>query len=151
MAAKNRELDTEINLVAFISLLSVLICSLLLTAIWVQIGSMNVKQAVGGQSSESSKKIPTLWVTIAKNKDLKIQLEDGPRGTSKLRRARISALEGEVDLQALDEHVVKLTQKIPELRTALIKPVASTLYDDIINVMDHFKKAGLVDLGVSPL
>jgi len=48
---KKEKPSTEIDLVAFISLLSVCICFLLLTTIWVQIGSMNVKQAIGGQAA----------------------------------------------------------------------------------------------------
>ena len=56
MARNKKSLDSELNLIAFISLLSVLICSLLLTAIWIQIGSMDVKQAVGGRQRERIKK-----------------------------------------------------------------------------------------------
>ena len=39
----------------------------------------------------------------------------------------------------------------PALTTVLIQPQAATLYEDIIDVMDSFKKEGLIDLGVAPL
>ncbi|MCB0394015.1 MAG: biopolymer transporter ExbD, partial [Bdellovibrionales bacterium] len=53
MSIKKKALDPEIDLIAFISLLSVCICFLLLTSIWVQIGSMNFKQSIGGASGPS--------------------------------------------------------------------------------------------------
>ena len=49
-----KSLDFEINLTPFIDLFSVLICFLLLTAVWIQIGSMDVKQAVGGQTADDA-------------------------------------------------------------------------------------------------
>ena len=148
---KKKELNHELNLIAFISLLSVLICSLLLTAIWVQIGTMNVKQAVGGQASESKEKIPTLWAMMQKDGDVVFQLEQAPKLKRKLRKLRVKGLEGALNKEAVELHLSTLVEKIPNLRTGLVKPNAETLYEDIILLMDQFKKAGLVDLGVSPL
>ena len=39
----------------------------------------------------------------------------------------------------------------PTLNTALIQPQAVSVYEDIIGLMEQFKKSGLADLGVSPL
>jgi len=64
MSYGKKSLDNEINLIAFISLLSVLICSLLLTAVWIQIGSLNIKQAVGGQARAGQKNPPAVWAHI---------------------------------------------------------------------------------------
>ena len=40
-------LNAELNLVPFIDLLSMCICFLLMTAVWVQIGVLDVKQGIG--------------------------------------------------------------------------------------------------------
>src|SRR5690348_2808591 len=42
-----RSLDTEVNLVPFIDLLSMCICFLLMTAVWVQMQVVQVKQSKG--------------------------------------------------------------------------------------------------------
>ena len=42
-----KSLDAEVNLVPFIDLLSMCICFLLMTAVWVEMGAVNVKQTVG--------------------------------------------------------------------------------------------------------
>ena len=39
----------------------------------------------------------------------------------------------------------------PDMTTVLIQPQAATMYEDIIDLMDSFKKHGMIDLGVSPL
>src|SRR5690349_16878240 len=49
-----RSLDAEINLVPFIDLLSVCICFLLMTAVWVQIGALQVKQSHGTAGAAST-------------------------------------------------------------------------------------------------
>lgn len=148
---KKKELNHELNLIAFISLLSVLICSLLLTAIWVQIGTINVKQAVGGQASASEEKLPTLWAKMQADGDVVFQLDDAPQVSKTLRLFKITGLEGGVNKAAIQEHLQSLLMLIPHLRTALVKPNSETLYEEIISLMDQFKKAGLVDLGVTPL
>jgi biopolymer transport protein TolR len=145
-----KELNSELNLIAFISLLSVLICSLLLTAIWVQIGSMNVKQAVGGQAAEKSQKEPTLWVNLVKSGDLVFKLEDAKVKRS-LRQFRVKNRDGKINEVEVSEKLQLIKQKVPDLRTALVKPTAESLYEDIILLLDQFKEVGLVDLGVVPL
>lgn len=146
-----KDLDTEVNLVAFISLLSVLICSLLLTAIWVQIGTMDVKQAVGGQSADKKEVVPTLWVNFSKSKALQFKLEDAPGKAKRMANIEIKANSAGVDYEAAEAHIASIKKQVPTLRTALIKPTANTVYEDIIQLMDRIKKTGLIDLGVSPL
>ena len=46
-SSSKRTLVTDVNLVPFIDLLSVCICFLLITAVWVQLGVLEVKQSQG--------------------------------------------------------------------------------------------------------
>ena len=152
MAKKKKELDFEINLISFISLLSVLICSLLLTAIWVQIGTMNVRQAVGGQSQVETKKLPVIWAKMEKKGAVTFKLQDVGRVPRKLKLTQVKgSKEEEIDLDAIAAHLEAVKKVVPELRTVLIQPKAESIYEEIIVLMDHFKKVGLVDLGVAPL
>ena len=151
MAKKKKELDFEINLIAFISLLSVLICSLLLTAIWVQIGTMNVKQAVGGQSQAETKKIPVIWAKMEKKGAVTFRLQDAGRVPRKLRVAKVKGINEEIDLAGVEAHLEAVKKAVPDLRTVLIQPKGESMYEEIIVLMDHFKKVGMVDLGVAPL
>ena len=147
---KNR--NTEIDLVAFISLLSVCICFLLLTTVWIQIASMNVKQAIGGQATTSEPK-PEMWVILEPEGQLRLQLRNSPQkifrvyGNSK----KIEGKEGRPDYEKLGGYLTQLTTEFNQLSMALIRPAEMTIFEDIIKLMDIFRENGIEDLGVTPI
>src|SRR5271168_4330259 len=51
---RRKSLDAELNLVPFIDLLSMCICFLLMTAVWMEIGALQVKQLVGTEAPASN-------------------------------------------------------------------------------------------------
>lgn len=146
-----KHLDFEINLIPCIDLLSVCICFLLLTAVWVHVGAMNVKQAVGGQPAEETAKKPVMWVQMTASGDIALDIQDSARVPAKLKKAKIPALAGKVNLVNLEQFVNELKKVEPDLNTALIQPQAQSAYEEIVDLMDTFKKSGVIDLGVSPL
>ncbi len=151
MAMKRKKtLDFEVNLIPFIDLLSTCICFLLLTAVWVQVGSINVKQAVGGQAAEETAKKPTVWVLLGASGDVTLDVRDA-KVPARLAKFTIAGLQGKPNLEQLMNAVQQLKTAEPRLTTALIQPQAASVYEDIINLMDQFKTAGLIDLGVAPL
>lgn len=143
MRHNRKHLDFEINLIPCIDLLSVCICFLLLTAVWLQVDSMNVKQAIGGQASDAAKK-PAVWVTMAESGQLLMNVKDSTAVPARLSTQKI----GLADLPAT---LAKLRSLEPSLATALIQPRRDSEYEEIIALMDEFKKAGVNDLGVVPL
>lgn len=146
-----KPVNTEVDLVAFISLLSVCICFLLLTTIWIQIGSMNVKQAIGGQAASGDPK-PEMWVVMDDKGLIKFQLRHIPAKISKaFGSSKIDALDGKPDLKELGAFLTKLTGEFNQLSMALIRPAEKTPFEDIIQVMDVFRENGIQDLGVTPL
>lgn len=152
MRKHNKHLDFEINLVPFIDLLSVCICFLLLTAVWLNVGTMNVKQAVGGQPASETERKPTLWVFMGEGGEISLDVREAsalPAGLRKLTLA--AAAGGKVDAEGLEKILERMKAAEPALRTALIQPKAQTSYELIIELMDQFKKSGLNDLGVVPL
>lgn len=151
MRAGKKHLDFEINLIPFIDLLSACICFLLLTAVWVQVGSIDVKQAVGGQAASDTPKKPTLWVNMGANGEVSLNVQDTNKIPAKLQKLAVKGVDGKMDFAQIDVAINELKTLEPELRTALIQPQAQSVYEDMIALMDNFKKQGLVDLGVSPL
>ena len=150
MRKRHKHLEFEINLIPAIDLLSVCICFLLLTAVWLHVGAMNVKQAVGGQPASETAKKPTVWAQINAQGDVQLDVRDA-RVTAKLAKAKIPGKDGKPDLEALKNVAMELKASEPALTTVLIQPQAATVYEDIIDLMDSFKKQGMIDLGVSPL
>jgi len=151
MRKKQKHLDFEINLIPCIDLLSVCICFLLLTAVWLHIGSLNVKQAVGGQAASETAKKPVVWVNMNATGDLTLDVQDTARVPGQMRKLKIQGQEGKPNLENLSAAVRNLRTLEPGLSTALIQPTGVSVYEDIIDVMDRFKKEGMADLGVAPL
>jgi biopolymer transport protein TolR len=151
MKKGSKHLDFEINLIPCIDLLSVCICFLLLTAVWLNVGSINVKQAVGGQSAAETAKKPLMWIYMLDNGDLNFSVQDTSKVPAKLSKLTVGAKAGKSDLEAVAIALKQLVSLEPDLKTALIQPRAGTSYEDIIALMDEFKKNGLADLGVAPL
>ncbi len=151
MKNSKKHLDFEVNLIPFIDLLSVSICFLLITAVWLNVGSMNVKQAVGGQAQEDTKKSPLVWVRMTAQGDLDLEVQQSSLVPAALRKFRISQQDKKVNWEGLEKALASLKQAEPSLNTGLIQPTASTEYEEIIDVMDRLKKVGMTDLGVSPL
>ena len=146
-----KDMNIEVDLVAFISLLSVCICFLLLTTIWIQIGSMNVKQAIGGQSADSKPK-PEMWVLVGEKGELKFELRHSPKKITGTYGSRaIASVEGRPNFKELEVFLQGLTQDYADLSMALIRPAKVTAFEDIIQIMDVFRQQGIEDLGVTPL
>ncbi|PIS11429.1 MAG: biopolymer transporter ExbD [Bdellovibrio sp. CG10_big_fil_rev_8_21_14_0_10_47_8] len=151
MRKHSKHLDFEINLIPCIDLLSVCICFLLLTAVWLNVGSMNVKQAVGGQSVAETEKKPVLWVLMGTDGELNLNIQDSIRVPKNLSKLKLTGLDGKSNTSELQKVLEQIMTVEPALKTALIQPQAQSAYEDIIDLMDAFRKKGLVDLGVAPL
>ncbi len=151
MHKKNKHLDFEINLIPCIDLLSVCICFLLLTAVWLNVGSMNVKQAVGGQPAAETEKKPLLWVFMGKDGQLTLDVQQSSMIPAGMRKMSLAGSEGKANLAELNKVVEKMKSQDPSLKTALIQPQAGSAYEEIIALMDEFKKLNVIDLGVAPL
>ena len=146
----NDKFNFELNLVPCIDLLSVLISFLLLTAVWVNIGSFNVKQAMGDAQQDAKKNPPSIWVSFGDSGDLTLSLKD-IEGSASPKEVRIANIQARVDLESLAEMATSLKQQNPGLNTALIMPSQTTKYQDMIGVMDKLRKVEIRDLGVAPL
>ena len=147
-----KSISTEIDLVAFISLLSVCICFLLLTTVWVQIASMDVKQAVGGQGASEGKPKPEMWVFFESGGQLKFQLRNSPKKILSVYNGyKIDGKEGSPDYEKLSQYLIKLTGDFDQLSMALFKPSKLTRFEEIIRLMDVFRQSGINDLGVTPI
>jgi biopolymer transport protein TolR len=151
MRHNKKHLDFEINLIPCIDLLSVCICFLLITAVWLQVGSMNVKQAIGGQSAAETEKKPQLWVLMGKDGEVTLNLKQTAKVPAKLANMSLKGLAGRSNLADLSKVVEQLKVLEPALQTVLIQPQLQSEYEEIVDLMDEFKRAGLTDLGVVPL
>ena len=135
----------EINLLPVISLLAVLISFLLINAIWVNVGSLDIRQAIG-ESAEKAKDTPTLHIQVTPKGDLSVTVKN-----LKSRFKNIKVSGGKKDFKTLPGFLEKVKKTHPELVTATVVPHETTKYQDLIQVFENLKKSEIKDIGVSPI
>jgi len=145
----NKELNFEINILPILDILSVLICFLLLTAVWIQIGTLDTKQAIGDNSVAGAKNPPSLWVTLESDGGVQLSIRDLPQLRNLETHLAKSA--GGVNWDVLAAQLLDLKTKFPELKTGVVRPEAQSSYGDVIKIMDQLKQNQFEGVGLSPL
>lgn len=144
-----KDLNFEVNILPILDILSVLICFLLLTAVWIQMGSIDTKQAMGDNSTAGAQNPPSIWATLAADGSVEISLRD-----VKVRMPleyKVAAAGRGVDWPSLKSRIQALKTQLPDLRTGVIRPEAKVNYGDVIKMMDQLKQTEITDIGLSPL
>jgi biopolymer transport protein ExbD len=146
---KDKDLNFEINILPILDILSVLICFLLLTAVWLQVGTIDTKQAIGDNSTAGAVNPPSLWVTLQKDGNIQLSLRDIPK--AKTLEENVARTTTGVNWQSLESKIQSLRTQWPELKTGIVLPEARSSYGDVIRIMDQLKKNQFEGVGLSPL
>lgn len=149
MSKNKQEVDYQLDLTPFISLLSVCICFLLLTVAWFQIGALSVKQAMGaGAVEEKQKDKLTLWVYLRSENKIEIRLKKGSQFVS---QQMISSVEDAFDFKKFKKYIFDLKTKQAGLNEVFILPQKTAVYEDIVKIMDGIRQSGLFSIGLAPI
>jgi len=152
---RRRSLDAEVNLVPFIDLLSMCICFLLMTAVWIQIGALPVKQSHGTDAAPSATPFD-LDVKLSGPGAFSVTIKKGGRAvkTATVKEPTVDAALSRLDgtLGAFLAQVVGGTaeQAAAAISSAMLTPSTNVPYGDMVAVMDVLRKHRIVNLGVNP-
>lgn len=145
----------DLDLLPVISIMSVCICFLLLTAVWIQIGSINVEQGLGQESISEEVKSSSLWVTMQANGALKLTMmnesEEALKIPNSLKEKTFLVGTADSGWTDVEKHAAQLKRYMPELKTALIMPERGVNYGDVIRMMDRLKGLEIGNVGIAPL
>jgi|SRR5665213_2963232 len=159
-SGRRKSLDAELNLVPFIDLLSMCICFLLMTAVWMEIGGVNVKQLVGTDAPAQSNTYEldvkyltpqTLEVNLKrqgmKNQTFKVEGETNEARLLQLRDS-VKSFVGSLKLAPVQDYKAQMAQIISVGR---VTTKAGVTYGEIVTVMDTLRDLGIVSLGLVPV
>ena len=150
MPKKNKqEVDYQLDLTPFISLLSVCICFLLLTVAWFQVGALSVQQVMGTGAGEEKKDDKlTLWIYMRAGSKIEVRLKKGDQFiTQKI----IHSTGNTFDFQNFKKYAVSLKDQKANLNEVFIFPQENAIYEDIVKIMDRVRQAGIFNMGLSPI
>jgi biopolymer transport protein TolR len=120
-----KPLDAMINLVPFIDLMAVTIVFLIMTAVWTQLGRLQVSQS--GQSTSEQEPPPTQL-----QKDLKLTV-----GGSQLDPLPITRdAKGRIDIEKLMLKLKELKTQQPDQAAITLSTEDSVKYEDLVRLID---------------
>ena len=79
-----KELDAQLNLTPFIDLLSTCVCFLLITAVWIEIGTVEVKQSHGTEAAAQKKESYDLDLVFQSPTQLRLNLKKNGKRVQKV-------------------------------------------------------------------
>lgn len=142
-----KSLDVELNLLPVFDVLSVCICFLLMTVVWIQVGSVNTSQALGGQSQAETKTPPSVWLTVDEKANVTLSFK---HTKNRIGDQIVVSNKGHLNFDLLQNRINSLA-KTHQFEIALLMPARNTSYNNIIQIMDSLKAASIKDVGLSPL
>jgi biopolymer transport protein ExbD len=144
-SGKKKPLDTTINLVPFIDLMAVTISFLIMTAVWTQIGRLQVSSAGGpSDSTEDTEKTVPLTLLIS---DKELRLTAGTSSFDPIPIVRDP--KGRIDLSKLQMRIKEVRTNLPDQAAITLQPEDTVRYDDLVRIIDECIGSGLPNVSVA--
>lgn len=139
-----KPLDTAINLVPFIDLMAVTISFLIMTAVWTQIGRLQVAQS-GGNSADDQEQPKTLPVVLLiTDKDMRLTV-----GGSQLDPIPFTRnAQQKLDLTKLQMKLKEVRAQVPDQTAITLQAEDAVRYEDLVTIIDECIGAGLPNVNV---
>ena len=146
---KKKELNAELNLTPFIDLLSTCVCFLLITAVWIEIGSVEIKQSHGTAAAPSKKISYDLDLVYKTATNLHLNLK---RNGRRVKTFKVQAENEELFQANLSEtiksKVLTYKNKAIEIATATVTPRSIVNYGSLVQTLDTLRKNEIINIGV---
>jgi biopolymer transport protein ExbD len=133
-----KPLDAMINLVPFIDLMAVTIVFLIMTAVWTQLGRLQVSQSGQSPDPEPNTTILQPVTLLISEKDLKLSV-----GGSQLDALPITRDDkGRLDTAKLVTRLKELKTQQPEQAAITLSTEDTVRYEDLVRLIDTVVKDG---------
>src|SRR5690349_13029328 len=96
-----KELNFELNLMPVIDILTVCICFMLMTVVWMQVGALQAAQSMGGQPKTAAPNPASVWAHMNPRGEVVLTLRDVPTKERFAREIRLNGVSGNVDWNSL--------------------------------------------------
>jgi biopolymer transport protein ExbD len=141
-----KPLDVAINLVPFIDLMAVTISFLIMTAVWTQIGRLQVSQA-GGPSTEEppAEQTKTVQLTLAITPEQLVLTADQSTFDP---IPVVRDANGKLDLVKLTERLKQIKEQFPDQSAITLQTDDKVRYDVLVRIIDECLGSSLPQVSV---
>jgi biopolymer transport protein ExbD len=142
-----KPVDSELNLVPYIDLLTCMVTFLLITAVWTQLARINVTQKGQAQSAEQTdQKPPETKLVVVINED-GFLIAGGAAGDQK----PIKKKDGKYDYDTLLALLKEVKKMYPDKNDVHIASDDTILYEFVVSTMDTALSANFPDVAVTDI
>lgn len=144
-----KELDAQLNLTPFIDLLSTCVCFLLITAVWIEIGTVEVKQSHGTSAASEKKETYDLDLVFKDPTEMRLNLKKSGKRVKSF-NVKSDSFEGMISSlnTTISANVLNYKNKAIEIATATVTPRSTVDYGSLISTLDVLRKNKIVNIGV---
>lgn len=144
-----KELNADLNLTPFIDLLSTCVCFLLITAVWIEVGTVEIKQSHGTEAAASKKITYDLDLVYQSPTDLRVNLKKSGKNYKKYSVKANDESSFQVELDSLlKSKIIKIKDQVIEIATATITPRSTVNYGNLVKTLDTLRGNNIVNIGV---
>lgn len=142
-----KPLDAAINLVPFIDLMAVTISFLIMSAVWTQIGRLQVAQSgpTDPTEQEEQEKIDPITLRLTEN-DLRLAV--GPADWGQIPIPRDPTTK-QLQMSSLAAKLKEARQAVPKQNTIIVETSDGVRYEDLVRVIDECNGADFLNVSVS--
>lgn len=142
-----KPLDVAINLVPFIDLMAVTISFLIMTAVWTQIGRLQVAQSGPSDSAQTdpNEKPPPEVRVLASPTEVRLVVDNVDSGVWPMDR---SGPGGKLNLAPLAAKLAQVRTDIPLQQTVIVTPNDKLKYEDLVRLIDEASGAKYENVSV---
>ena len=138
-----KPLDTAINLVPFIDLMAVTISFLIMTAVWTQIGRLQVSSGGGsGEPDQTKQDVPV--VLLITDKDMKLSAGGSQFDPIPFTRDA----KGRLDLVKLTGRLKEVKAQLPDQSNITLNTEDAVRYEDLVRIIDECIGSGMPNVSV---
>ena len=138
-----KSLDAGINLVPFIDLLSCYISFLLITAVWVNLGSIEAKTPPTSSAADGERDTETKVTLTLTSSGCVLARSTGEE-------AQLPRIAGQLDEQGLSRQLAMVRTTLPKQHDMTVRAQDSVHYSDLIKTMDLARGAQFSNIQVTP-
>jgi biopolymer transport protein ExbD len=144
--SRKKPLDATINLVPFIDLMAVTISFLIMTAVWTQIGRLQISSngsPTDPNQQDEKEKVPVILLIT----DKELRLSAG--GTAYDPIPVVRDAKGKLDLARLVAKFKEIRTVLPDQNSIMLQPEDSVKYEDLVRIIDDCIGVGLPNVSVT--
>jgi len=149
LGGSKKDLNADLNLTPFIDLLSTCVCFLLITAVWIEIGTVEIKQSQGTDAPPTKKISYDLDLVYSSPTQLNVNLKSSGKRLKTFKVTGVDGLELQANLNTIvQSEILNYKNKVIEIATATITPRSTVNYGQLVHTLDTLRKNSIVNIGI---